>query len=142
MTIDLTNFNMDDLPDGPPTIPAAEYHMKIVDCTAKKTQNADPATGRPGDYFNYRAVVQSGEHAGESIFGMWSLKEKQIWQFKRDLKRLELSPEGTLDQVAAAIVGVEGFAKVKETVRKDRETRQPDPELGKENSIASWIGPV
>lgn len=140
---ELENFNLDDIADGPPTIPAGDYHMKIVECSVKETKEADPATGRKGRYFNYRAVVQSGPHAGESIFGMWSLKEKQAWQLKRDLVRLGVGVlNGPLSEIAAAVQGVEGYARVKESVKKDRDTKRPDPDLGKENSIAQWIGAV
>lgn len=140
--LDLDDVNLNDISDTAPTIPAETYHMKIVEATVRESQDkVDEKTGRKLRYVNYRAVVQSGEYAGESVFAVWFLNEKSSWQMKRDLKRLGYEPADGVPRIAD-IVGLEGYAKVTEKVRKNRDTGQRDADLGKENSISSWLGGI
>lgn len=126
--------NMDDLLPSAPTYPAADYHLKIVSAEGKETQ----AGG--GKYISYRAVIQSGDYAGKSLFGMWTIKPaagKQDMSYitRQDWKRLGIA--GIQDP--SDLIGVEGYAKVTEGAKKD-ESGEPTEE--RENRIKSWKGPA
>lgn len=121
----------DNAPSTAPTIPRADYHLRIVDPELKTSKDG-------GKYISYRAVVQSGPKAGKSVFSMWSLGDDYIHQLKGDLLRLEVDyPKGlNLLEVAAWVVanigGTEGIGRVTEKPRKD------DPDA-MQNSISKWI---
>lgn len=125
---DIDFLNLNDLSSGPPTVPKAEYHLKIVEAEFKQNQAKD------GYYVRYRTVIQSGEHAGDSVYSMWSLKEKWIWKMNKDFKAMGYAPAGGKPSVKD-LIGFEGIAAVSEKPKKD------DPKT-KENSIDRWIGPI
>ena len=132
----LDYLDINDAPDGPPTIPADNYLCRVVDADARVTKEGG------GIYLNYRAVVQAGDHAGTSIFGMWSLKnaegkQDQVWRTKGDWKRLEFEPgKKTPVELADAIKGLEGYVKVTEEQKRDRDGTVLDE---KENRIRKWL---
>ena len=128
MPKDLDFINLNDINTAPPTIPAAEYHLKIVEGQIRENKE------KTGYYFSYRAVVQSGEHAGDSVFGMWSFKENALWKMKKDFKAMQyMPPDGRPRK--EDLIGFEGVAKVTEKPRRD------DP-AQKENQIDRWISPI
>lgn len=125
---DLDFINLNDIDTAPPTIPAQEYHVKIVEGQIKQNKE------KTGYYFSYRAVVQSGEYAGDSVFGMWSFKDNALWKMKKDFKAMQYEPPGGHPK-KEDLIGFEGIAKVYERPRKD------DPKV-KENGIDRWISPI
>lgn len=125
---DLDFINLNDISTAPPTVPEGEYHVKIVEGEIKENKAKD------GYYFNYRVVIQSGEHAGDSVFGMWSFKEKALWKMKKDFKAMQYSPPDGRPR-KDDIVGFEGIAKVYNKPRKD------DPEQ-RDNGVDKWISPI
>lgn len=123
----LDYMDLSDTPDGPPVIPAGEYHMKVVDAESRSTKEGD------GRFINYRAVVQSGDFAGRSVFGFWTTKnaankQENTWRTKRDWKLLGYAPAGA--PRISEIVGLEGYAKVGLREKDDG---------GSENNIKTWI---
>ncbi len=125
---DIDFLNLNDIQDAPPTIPGnKEYHLKIVEAVMKETQAKD------GFYISYRVVVQSGEHAGEAFYGMWSLKEKQLWRMKQDFKAMGYAPAGGKPHLQD-LLGFEGIARVKEEPAKDGRQAK--------NSVDKWLSPV
>jgi len=138
MTQDLLDFvDLDAMPSGPPSIPAGDYHLKVVDVEARNTQTGG------GAYLSYRAVVQVGPHQGKSIFGMWTLKnsdgkQDSTWRTKADFKRLGVEGKLTTADLIEQLRGVEGIAKVSETPRRDKDNTIPD-ENDKENRVRQWI---
>jgi hypothetical protein len=125
---DLDFINLNDINTAPPTVPAAEYHLKIVEGQIRENKE------KTGYYFSYRAVIQSGEHAGDSIFGLWSFKEEALWKMKKDFKAMGYLPANGRPKIED-LIGFEGLAKIVEKPRND------DPEQ-KENKIDKWIAPV
>lgn len=125
---DLDFINLNDISAAPPTIPTNEYHLKIVEGQIKENKAKD------GFYFSYRAVVQSGEYAGDSIFGMWSFKDTALWKIKRDFKSMGYNPPDGRPH-KEDLIGYEGIAKVTEKPRNDDPTE-------KENRIDKWIAPI
>lgn len=125
---------LDDLLPSAPTYPQGDYHLKIVSAEGKNTNQGG------GKYISYRAVIQSGDYAGKSLFGMWTIKPaagKQDMSYitRGDWKRLGV--QGITDP--ADLIGVEGYAKVSEGPKKD-EAGEPTEE--RENRIKTWKGPV
>lgn len=123
--------SLDDLAPSAPTLPDGEYELEVVEATTKQTKQGG------GQYINYRAVVQSGDHAGKSLFGMWSTKpsvgkQDMTYITRGDWKRLEV---GGIT-VAADLIGTRGVAKVKEQFKKDETGELTDE---KENVIKKWI---
>lgn len=127
------DLDLNEAPDGPPCAPSGEYHLKIVECSAKRMNDKDEQ-GRDQYFINYRVVIQSGPHQGKSFFSMWSLKPDQQWRLKGDAKRLGYEPVGG-KPVPRDMVGLEGIAKVTEQDKKDREGEI----TGKENRVAKWL---
>lgn len=132
---DLDFINLNDIASAPPTIPAQEYHMKIVEGQIRENKNKD------GFYFSYRAVVQSGEYAGESVFGMWSFKDAALWKLKKDFKAMGYNPPDGKPK-KDDLIGFEGIAKVYKRPRRDDTRDIPDAEKEQENGIDRWISPI
>lgn len=124
---DIDFLNLNDIQDAPPTIPQGEYHLKITDAAVKENQAKD------GHYINYRVTVQTGPHAGESFFGMWSLKPTALWRMKKDFKAMGYSPAGGVPHITD-LIGFEGIAKVKDEPAKDGRSAK--------NSVDAWLGPI
>lgn len=137
--LDPDRINTDDESGVKPTIPADDYHLRVVDCEARKTKETDKELGVKTSYLNFRVIVQSGEYKGESFFAMASLHPKYRWGFIGDAQRLGVSVDGTPDEVAAAFNGVEGIGRVRRKPRKV--DGQLDPNQ-MENSIGKWLGPA
>lgn len=130
---DIDYINLNDINLAPDTIPPAEYHVKIVEADVRENKAKD------GFYVNYRAVVQSGPHAGFSVFAMWSLKNTAAWRLKKDFRAMEYDPPNGVPHLAD-LIGFEGIAKVKDDIRKDKDTGEPTGE--KKSTIDRWIGPL
>lgn len=131
----LDTVDLSDAPDSAPTIPADNYHMRIVDAEMRNTKEGG------GKYINYRAIVQSGPYTGEAVWGMWTTrnsagKKDNVWRTKGDLKRLGVTDFSNIS--AATVLGLEGIAKVTEKNKK----RDGEVLSEKENNIASWVGSV
>lgn len=134
----LDMVNLDEMPSGPPSIPANDYPLQVVDVEVRDTQEGG------GKYLSYRAVVQDGPFAGRSVFGLWMLKnaagkQDSTWRTKADFKRLgiELGTVSISDLIEA-LRGIQGVAKVSEQPKRDRDGSVPD-ENDKENRIRQWI---
>lgn len=137
-TLDVNRISTDDESGTKPTIPAGDYHLRVVDCEARKTKNPDKELGVPTYYLNFRAIVQTGEKKGESFFAMASLHPKYRWGFIGDAQRLGVSVDGSPDEVAAAFNGTEGIARVTAKAKRDKDgTLDPDQ---LENRISKWLG--
>lgn len=122
--------SIDDLAPSAPTIPTADYRVKIEHAEFKKGQGGS-------EYYNYRAKVVAGEHAGFTLFGMWMTKNApgkndMTYQTRRDWKRLNI----TKVTGPADFIGVEGYVKVQERNKKE------DGEIleEKESVIRGWKG--
>lgn len=125
---DLDFINLNDINTAPPTIPAAEYHLKIVEGQIRENNAKD------GYYFSYRTVVQSGEHAGDSVFGMWSFKQTALWRMKKDFVAMEYAPADGRPR-KEDLIGFEGIGKVALRPKKN------DPDT-MENQVEKWIAPI
>lgn len=124
---DIDFINLDDISDGSETIPAGDYHMKIIEAELKENKAKD------GFYINTRNVVQSGEHAGYSVFGMWSLKPTATWKMKRDFKAMGYAPPGGKPHLAD-LIGFEGIAHVS--------VRPPKDGYAEKNDMERWLSPL
>lgn len=124
---DIDFLNLNDIQDSPPTIPKAEYHLKIVEAVIKENKAKD------GSYINYKVVVQSGPHAGYSFYSMWSLKPTALWRMKKDFKAMGYQPAGGVPHLGD-IIGFEGIARVKDEPPKDGNAGR--------NSVDGWLAPL
>ena len=136
MDQDLLDFSLEG-PTAPPTIPAGVYHLKVVDAELKLTKSGG------GQYINYRATIMAGEHAGKSIFGMWTIKNAAgkndaTWRTRGDFKRLGYTPPNGVPALSS-IKELEGTAKVTEEDKTDSDGETTGE---KENRIRKWIGTV
>lgn len=122
--------SIDELNPSAPTIPTADYRLKITHAELKNSQSG-------GEYYNYRATVAAGEHAGFTLFGMWTTKnapgkKDMTYRTRKDWKRLGIERVNT----AADLIGIEGFASVQERNKKeDGETLEE-----MESVIKGWKG--
>lgn len=130
--LDIDFINLDDIASAPPVIPQAEYHVKIVEAVLKENKAKD------GYYVSYRVVVQSGEHAGYSTFGMWSLKPTAAWRLKKDFKAMAYSPPDGKPHLAD-LIGFEGICLVQQEPVKDA-NGQATGEV--RNSVKQWVAPL
>lgn len=129
---DIDELNTEDLSPSAPTVPENEYLARIADPEIRDTKSGG------GKYINYRAVILSGPYAGKSVFGMWTTKaadgkQDTTYQTRGDLKRLGIEGKYTL----ADLDGLEGYVKITEQFRKDRDTNEVTEE--KENKIKKWL---
>lgn len=124
---DIDFINLNDISDGFEMIPEADYHMKIVEADVRENKAKD------GYYVNYRAVVQSGDKAGASVFGMWSLKDTAAWKLKRDFKAMGYSPPDGKPHIAD-LLGFEGIAQV---IIKPAQGEYPA-----KNDMGRWLSPL
>lgn len=124
---DIDFINLNDISNAPPTMPKAEYHLKIVEAVLKQNNAKD------GYYISYRTVVQSGEFAGQSFYSMWSLKEKVAFRMKRDFEAMGYQPPNGKPHLAD-LIGFEGIASVKDEPAKDG--------FPAKNAVDRWLGPL
>ena len=123
---DIDFINLNDIDDAPPTVPAGEYHVKIIDGELRQNKAKD------GYYINYRCTIQAGEHAGYSFYSSWPMKDTAIWRMKKDFKAMGYAPRGGIPHLAD-LFGFEGIAKVK----VDKSEGYAD-----KNVVDRWLGPL
>lgn len=120
-------INFDDVESGPPLLPADKYPARIVEAEVRDSKSA------PGEkHINYAAVVTDGPYAGRRVYGIWSLKAKNLWRMKRDLKYLGYEP---VVPSTAEMIGLEGTMNVALQVKKIN--GQDTDEM--ENRIKGWV---
>ena len=134
--LDLDYLNLNDIADSATTIEVAEYHVRITEAEVRESKPP-----KKGKYVNYKVTIQSGPHAGVSLYGIWSLLPEWVYMMKKDFNKMGYAPPNGVPRLDD-LRGFEGIVKIGERVRKDPETKQPDPELGKENYIKSWVGKI
>lgn len=143
MSFDENFASWDDVNSAPPTVPLGEYSVRIVDPKVEKTKDQR-------EYIAYRAIVDSGPHAGYSFLrGMFSLKSDQVWKFKRDTKAIGFAFDPGLSVVEAArafvqqiggtIVRVKLGLRPRQVKNEDTGEYVNDPEGTQENTIQRWI---
>lgn len=125
--LDLDFLNLDDIADAPPALPTGDYNARIIE--------AEVRDARAGNkYISYAAVVTDGEFAGRRVYGIWSLKEENLWRMKRDFNRLGYKPAGGIPKVAD-LRGLEGVMMVTANPKND-ENGDATGEV--ENRIRGW----
>lgn len=136
MDQNLDFINLNDIQDLPKVdIPNGEYHAKLVNLESKTSKQGNPM-------LSYQWVIQSGEHAGRSVYGQWVFTESAAWRFKRDAKAMQVA--GANGTVAKdAMLGWEGIIKLKSSPRRDPDKNwEPNPELGNQAELDRVIGPL
>lgn len=124
---DIDFINLDDISTAPPVFAPGPQHCKIIELELRENKAKD------GFYINYRIVIQSGEHAGASLFCMWSLKENAAWRMKKDFKAIGYTPANGKPHLAD-LQGFEGIAEVIIQPAKG--------EYDEKNVIGRWLGPL